>query len=43
MKGEARLCSKSRNEAFVKGTFKIECYPGDSHLDVITELVRSMS
>ena len=43
VKGEARLCTRDRSEAFVKGLFKIESYPGDNHLEIITELVRSMT
>ena len=43
VKGEVRLCTRDRNEAFVKGLFKIESYPGDNHLEIITELVRSMT
>ena len=43
VKGEVRLCSKDRNEAFVKGVFKIESYPGDDHIEVITDLLKSMA
>ena len=43
VKGEVRLCSKGRSEAFVKGIFKIEAYPGDDHIVVITDLLRSMA
>ena len=43
VKGEVRLCTRDRSEAFVKGLFKIESYPGDNHLEIITELVRSMT
>ena len=43
VKGEVKICSKDRSEAFVKGVFKIESYPGDHHLDVITDLLRSMT
>ena len=43
VKGEVRLCSRDRNEAFVKGVFKIESYPGEHHLDIITDLIRSMT
>ena len=43
VKGEVKICSKDRSEAFVKGVFKIESYPGEHHLDVITDLLRSMT
>ena len=43
VKGEVRLCPSDRSEAFVKGVFKIESYPGDHHLEIITDLVRSMT
>ena len=43
VKKEVRLCSKDRSEAFVKGIFKIESYPGDNHLEIISDLVRSMT
>ncbi len=43
VKGEVRLCTRDRSEAFVKGLFKIESYPGDNHLEIATELVRSMT
>ena len=43
VKGEVRLCTRDRSEAFVKGLFKIESYPGYNHLEIITELVRSMT
>ena len=43
VKGEVKICSKDRSEAFVKGVFKIESYPGEHHLDVITDLLISMT
>mgnify|MGYP001289430150 FL=1 len=43
VKGEVRLCSEERSEAFVKGVFKIESYPGEHHLKIITDLLRSMT
>ena len=43
VRGEVRLCSRDRSEAFVKGVFKIESYPGDNHLEIITNLVRNMA
>ena len=43
VKGEVRIYSRDRSEAFVKGVFKIESYPGENHLDIITDLVRSMT
>lgn len=43
VKGEVRLCLRDRSETFVKGIFKIESYPGDNHLNIITDLVRSMT
>ena len=43
VKGEVRICSRDRSEAFVKGVFKIESYPGENHLDIITDLVRRMT
>ncbi len=43
VKGEVRLCLRDRSETFVKGIFKIESYPGDNHLNIIADLVRSMA
>tara|TARA_B100000214_G_scaffold179667_1_gene129345 strand:- start:572 stop:1030 length:459 start_codon:yes stop_codon:yes gene_type:complete len=43
VRGEVRLCSRDRSEAFVKGVFKIESYPGDNHLEIITNLVGKMA
>ena len=43
VKKEIRLCLSGSSEAFVKGIFKIESYPGDNHLDIISDLVRSMT
>ena len=43
VKKEIRLCLRGSSEAFVKGIFKIESYPGDNHLDIISDLVRSMT
>ena len=43
VRGEVRLCSRDRSEAFVKGVFKIESYPGDNHLEIITNLVGNMA
>ena len=43
VKGEVRLCSRDRNEACVKGALKSEAYPGEHHLDIITDLIRSMT
>ena len=43
VKGEVRLCSEERSEAFVKGVFKIESYPGEHHLKIIMDLLRSMT
>lgn len=40
---EVRLCSTGKSEAFVKGVFKIESYPGDNHLEIITNLVRRLA
>ena len=33
---------EDRNRAFVKGV-RIESYPGEHHLDIITDLIRSMT
>ena len=43
VKGEVRLSLRDRSETFVKGIFKIESYPGDNHLNIIADLVRSMA
>ena len=43
VRGELKLSKLGANETSVKGTFKIESYPGDNHLEIITDLVRGMT
>ncbi len=43
VRGELELSDDRVRETVVKGTFKIEAYPGQNHLDIATELIRSMT
>tara|TARA_B100000900_G_scaffold396406_1_gene395667 strand:- start:494 stop:973 length:480 start_codon:yes stop_codon:yes gene_type:complete len=43
VRGELKLSKLGASETSVKGTFKIESYPGDNHLEIITDLVRGMT
>ena len=43
VRGELELSDDRARETVVKGTFKIEAYPGQNHLDIATELIRSMT
>jgi RNA binding exosome subunit len=42
VKGEISLADRNTISSTVKGKFKIESYPGDSTIDVISNLIKEL-
>ncbi len=42
VRGEICLANKNTTSATVKGRFKIESYPGDSEIEIISNLIETM-